>query len=329
MARPLRVEFPGAIYHVTARGQGGDAIFEANHDYQRFLQCLKEGVELFAVELYSYCLMPNHYHVFLCTPRGNLSRFMHWLGTAYTTWFNQRHRRQGHLFQGRYKAHLVESEAYFWEVSRYIHLNPVRAGLVERPEQWQWSSYRGYYRKKYAVPFVRYEGILQMVSGTELSARKSYCRFVQEGLAGAIQSPWRDAWQGFLLGSEEFRERVIRLLRTGPGASERDVPLLKKMRKRYLIEEIKEAVSAAAKVKREELEYSRSGRECHPRRVAMHLCRRLTSSNARQIAQAFGLKSDSNIAPLSRRVEEDDPLVGAVLKALKVEFSGQNSGNEA
>ena len=153
MARPLRVEFPGAVYHVMARGNERRSIFQDDKDRQRFLDTLAEAVTQFGLRLHAYCLMSNHYHLVMGTPHANLSRSMGWLQTTYTARFNARYRRHGHLFQGRFKAQLVEADEYGQWLVEYVHVNPVRprqkSALVpaERAvelEQYRWSSHRAY-----------------------------------------------------------------------------------------------------------------------------------------------------------------------------------------
>ncbi len=146
MARALRIQFPGAIYHAMARGNARQKIFRDEQDYRRLLEGLEATVDKFGFEVFSFVCMPNHIHLFFRTPEPNLSRGMQYLLSGYANWFNARHRRSGHLFQGRFKGELVEDDRYFWSVSRYIHLNPVRGKrpLVKRPEEWRWSSYPGY-----------------------------------------------------------------------------------------------------------------------------------------------------------------------------------------
>ena len=153
MARPIRVEFEGAIYHVMARGNERRAVFRDDNDRQRLLETLAEMVERFGVRVHAYCLMPNHYHLLVGTPRGNLSRAIGWLQVTYTVRFNRRHRRSGHLFQGRFKAQLVEADEYARWLVVYVHLNPVRprrkgeiiAGERARElDRYEWSSHRDY-----------------------------------------------------------------------------------------------------------------------------------------------------------------------------------------
>src|SRR6266498_2751571 len=144
MARPLRIAYPGAFYHVTSRGNERKDVFKSRRDREKFLEYLASATERYGAAIHAYCLMSNHYHLLLETPEGNLSQIMRHINGAYTTYFNVKRKRAGHLFQGRFKAILVEADEYAAELSRYIHLNPVRAGMAERPEDYRWSSYRSY-----------------------------------------------------------------------------------------------------------------------------------------------------------------------------------------
>jgi REP element-mobilizing transposase RayT len=144
MARPLRLEYPGALYHVTTRGNRRETIFTDDKDRKTWLALLKQTLSRFDATVYAYCLMGNHYHIVLMTRQPNLSRLMRQQNGVYTQRYNRRHGQTGHVFQGRFKAILVDRDAYFLEVCRYVDLNPVRAGLVRRPEEWAWSSYRAH-----------------------------------------------------------------------------------------------------------------------------------------------------------------------------------------
>ena len=148
MARPLRLQYPGAFYHVTSRGNERKSIFKTNRDRQKFLSYLESAYDRYGAIIHVYCLMNNHYHLLVETPRGNLSQILHHINGAYTAYFNTKMKRSGHLFQGRYKAILVEKDSYCQELSRYVHLNPVRTGLVKRPSEYHWSSYTYYIGQK-------------------------------------------------------------------------------------------------------------------------------------------------------------------------------------
>ena len=144
MARPLRIQYPGAYYHVTSRGNERKDIFKSRRDREKFLDYLQSATQRYGAVIHCYCLMSNHYHLLLETPEGNLSQIMQHINGSYTTYFNVKRKRAGHLFQGRYHAVLVEADAYALELSRYVHLNPVHAGIATRPEDHAWSSYAAY-----------------------------------------------------------------------------------------------------------------------------------------------------------------------------------------
>ena len=155
MARPLRIEYPGAVYHVMNRGGARQKTFLGKEDYELFVNTVGEIYDRWKVELFAYCAMGNHYHICLRTPEGNLSRVMRHLDGLYTQRFNRHHRRDGALFRGRYKAIVVDKDAYLAQVVRYIHLNPLEAGLVEEPQAYEWSSHRFYLRPKQAPKWLR------------------------------------------------------------------------------------------------------------------------------------------------------------------------------
>ena len=141
MARPLRIEFPGAFYHVINRGNAGMSVFKSGRDRERFLEYVGKAVERYEIKVHTYCLMTTHYHFLIETPHPNLSQAIKWINVSYAMYFNRTRRRTGHLFQGRFKAVLVDADEYLKDLSRYIHLNPVRAGMVEHCKDYQWSSY--------------------------------------------------------------------------------------------------------------------------------------------------------------------------------------------
>ena len=147
MARPLRVDYPGAFYHVINRGNNQENIFKNKRDKEKFLEYLEKAHQRFSIIIHTYCLMSNHYHLLVQTPEPNLSVAMQWINVSYATYFNKKRDRQGHLFQGRFKAILIDADEYLTHLSRYIHLNPVRAKMVETPDEYPWSSYPAFIGK--------------------------------------------------------------------------------------------------------------------------------------------------------------------------------------
>lgn len=206
MARPLRIEFTGALYHVTARGDRREDIYEDDEDRAAFLKVLGEVVSQFNWVCHAYCLMSNHYHLLIETPDANLGRGMRQLNGVFTQTSNRRHQRTGHLFQGRYKAILVDKDAYLLELARYIVLNPVRARMVELPEQWWWSSYRATVGLEASNPALQIDAVLGLFGTRRVDARKRYAGFVADGVGRA--SVWESLRQQIYLGDEAFVARM-------------------------------------------------------------------------------------------------------------------------
>jgi len=238
MARPLRIEFPGAVYHVISRGNGRQTIFRDNWDRERFLSVFALVVERYNFICHAYCLMSNHFHLLLETPDGNISQGMRQLNSQYSQGFNRRHETVGHVVQGRYRSVLVEKESYLLELCRYVVLNPVRAGLVENPFQWKWSSYRATTAISTAeVPdFLSVDWILSLFSAKDRrKAISAYRRFVRAGLnvPGTLAERFK---KDLILGDERFVGRFRELLR---GKSVlKEIPRVQRFAARPPLEEI-------------------------------------------------------------------------------------------
>jgi putative transposase len=206
MARPLRIEYDGAFYHLTSRGNERKAIFKDDTDRQLFLDSLSQVTERFHWLCHAYCLMDNHYHLVVETPDANLSQGMRQLNGVYSQAYNRRHRRVGHLFQGRFKGILVQKESHFLEVCRYVVLNPVAAGIVKHPRQWAWSSYRATSGESGAPRCLTVEEVLGQFGKRRGLAQKNYRQFVMEGIGRA--SIWENLEAQSLLGEEGFAEAL-------------------------------------------------------------------------------------------------------------------------
>ena len=201
MARPLRIEFAGALYHVTSRGDGRDDIYLDDEDKEDYLEVLRVVCERFNWSIHAYCLMTNHYHLLVETPDGNLSKGMRHLNGVYTQRFNRKHNSVGHVFQGRYKAIIVQKESYLLELSRYIVLNPVRAQMVRSAKDWPWSSYRataGFINSKW----LSVNWILSSFSRKKTDAILLYRNFVSEGKNQP--KPWYELKNQIYLGDDKF-----------------------------------------------------------------------------------------------------------------------------
>lgn len=213
MSRPIRIEFPDALYHVTARGDRREDIFEDDQDRQMFLATLEKVIVQFNWLCYAWCLMDNHYHLLIQTPDGNLSKGMRQLNGVYTQTSNRRHLRTGHLFQGRFKAILVDSDAYLLELARYVVLNPVRAGMKKKAADWKWSSYRASVGLEPAPAWLAEDGLLAMFAKRRSLAQQRYAQFVAEGIKA--DSPWANLKSQVFLGDEQFVNRMQANIQTG------------------------------------------------------------------------------------------------------------------
>jgi REP element-mobilizing transposase RayT len=287
MARPLRIEYPGAFYHITARGNEQKDIVRDDKDRERFLEYLETAAGRYGAVIHVYCLMSNHYHLLLSTPEGNLSQIMRHINGAYTTWFNKRHNRFGHLFQGRYKAILVDADPYAGELSRYIHLNPVRAGIVRRPEQYQWSSYASYSGKAKPPRWLTTDWLLLYFGQKPDAARKAYAFFVNAAMGKEEEDPLKEATSSLILGKAGFVDD-IRKKYLGGKKGVKNIPALREIRKTSL-EAITEAVGQEF---RDEPELAR--------KAALYLSHRHSGRPLQEIGSKFGI-GESGVSQASGR----------------------------
>ena len=210
MARPLRIEYAGAVYHITSRGNEKKPVFKNDQDRLNLLNTLQHVIKRYNWICHAYCLMDNHYHLLIETPDGNLSVGMRQLNGVYTQLFNKLHGRVGHLFQGRYKSILIQKDSHLLEVCRYVVLNPVRAGMVETSDAWKWSSYRATVGRETVHPCLTIDWILAQFSVQRGKAEKEYKQFVQWGIGKAI---WAEVRGQAILGEEEFGDKLVDHLR--------------------------------------------------------------------------------------------------------------------
>ena len=205
MARPWRIEFEGALYHVLSRGNGREDIYYDDQDRHQFLKTVGEMSERFEIDVYAYALMGNHYHLLLKTNRSNLSKSMQWLGLTYTRRFNLKHSRAGHLFQGRFKSIIVQNDAYLMRLSCYIHRNPLRAGIVKRLADYRWSSYRSYGYGRKSPEWLNTGMIFSRFKGAD--KYKAYREKMQE-YAKEEKKLWEDLRHGMIIGSKKFVDKI-------------------------------------------------------------------------------------------------------------------------
>lgn len=236
MSRPLRLEFAGALYHVTSRGNEKKPIYLDDADFELFLSLVAEVCQRFNWVIHAYCLMTNHYHLVIETPDGNLSRGMRHLNGVYTQRFNSKHKRVGHLFQGRYKAILVDKDSYLLELSRYVVLNPVRAHMVDEPGDWQWSSYLVTIGKQGGFEGLGTDAILLQFGKQQDRAIEKFQIFISQGKGQEI---WRDLKHQIYLGDIDFVEKhMVHLAKLEGKLSE--VPLKQRRKPAKTLKEYQE-----------------------------------------------------------------------------------------
>jgi REP element-mobilizing transposase RayT len=281
MARPLRIEFEGAWYHVMNRGAGRKAIFRNDADRRHFLKLLQELCERFEVEIHAYCLMDNHYHLMLRTPEGNLGRAMRHLNGLYTQHHNRSARQDGALFRGRYKAILVEADAYWTHLSRYVHRNPLEAKVVRSLPAYPWSSYPAYLNKSPRPKWLHCRYILDAIGSSPV-----YRRFVESTESNLeLDSYYASTRQGPVLGTEKYRNKIARGLRP-----HQEMPDSRRMI-RPSFSRILGAVADFYDVSQTSLLTPTRGRgvKSPARGMAMYICQEHGGMTLEEIAGRFGL----------------------------------------
>lgn len=316
MSRALRIAFPDALYHLSARGNRQEEIFRGPDDYARFERLLAESLERYQVELHAFALLPNHFHLLARTLKPNVSRWMHWLITTYSLWFNRRHQLVGHVFQGRYKAFLVQEGDHLLELSRYLHLNPVRgpsfgnANSEERRARlgdYQWSSYRGYAGFGQQKAFVREHLVFDELSGgkCDRKARAQYREFVDEGVRLNIANPFRKVRRQIALGDESFEQRLNKRIKAMHDRA-REITGLKRSRRVRDSAGLIDRVARHYRVARQTiLNPAEPGSEA--RNVAIWLLRQKGGLTLREIGQIFG---GIDYAAISQRIRRLNQRIG-------------------
>ena len=299
MARPLRIEFAGALYHVTSRGNERRPIFRANRDREMFLSFLAMATRRFGWSLTAWVLMNNHYHLVLQTPEPNLSRGMQWLNGTYAAWFNRRYNRSGHLFHGRFKAFLIEKEMYFAEVLRYVALNPVRAGIVERPEQYRWSSYRATAGFEPAPDWLD-TAALNLAFDEDASIAPTRFREFVEMRIGNQERLWDQLTNALYLGTPEWTKKMRVIVESWPRST--DHPITQRAVGRPQMHTV---LATVAQVAGQSVATIRSTRRNPLRRLAAWVGWHEGLLTLRSIAASLRLRSEGHISRLIRRCEAE------------------------
>ena len=290
MSRQLRINYPGAFYHVTSRGNERKAVFKSIRDREKFLKYLETATLRYDTVVHVYCLMDNHYHLLLETPSGNLPQIMRHINGAYTTYFNVKRGRSGHLFQGRYKAILIDADEYAKELSRYIHLNPVRAEIVKRPEEYNWSSYREYTGVRKPHEWLNRDFVLGNFGSKFHEAEKAYKKFVSSLEGKDYESPLKEVFASTILGDACFIKYVKKNF-VKAKETDKQIPAVKVLMERATIEKIINCVDGG-------FPESRLSRD-----LKQYLCQKYTSERLKKIGEHFNV-SESAVSHAVRRVSK-------------------------
>lgn len=297
MARPLRIQYEHAFYHITGRGNEQKKIFLSRKDYDKFKEYLKEVRERYGFILHAYVLMGNHYHLLGETPQANLSAIMLALAGSYTTYFNKKRNRSGHLFQGRYKAILIDCDSYLLELSRYIHLNPVKANMVEKPEDYPYSSY-GAYISSEKQDIISRDLIWTMISRDRKKAPLLYRSFVEEGLLQEQPNPFKNLYAGMILGKKSFIKEALGLLNPDTFRRE-ETSSRRSLTTPVSMEEIIETISRTLNIPKEQVTDKKGYRN-----LALALIRRSTGFTNKEIGRFVGGLTYSAVTKAYQRFEE-------------------------
>ena len=304
MARALRIKYKNALYHITSRGNERKNIFENDHDREFFIQTLKESLNTYNVILYSYVLMPNHFHLLLETPLANLSEFMRQFNITYTSYYNRKYNRVGHLYQGRYKSILVQKDNYLNILSRYIHLNPVRVVKMENIplkekekylRQFKGSSLKGYINKNNAQSFVDYQTILSAYGGDNQKGRNNYWQALQSDLSSKLEIK-KQIIGNSILGNEQFIQEIKE---KHLQKKEKEVPSVKKIHSYCTKDKVIEIVCRETGKAWEQI---KSTPDSH-RPILMEMLYRYAGLNNREIGELIGLDY-STVSVGRRRLRE-------------------------
>ncbi len=298
MSRQLRLEFPGSLWHITHRGNERRAIFFDDDDRATFLERLAKTVERFRWIVTAYALMPNHYHfVVELTEDNTLSRGVKWLDGGYAQYVNWRHDRVGHLYQGRFRAVLIEKETHALEVLRYVVLNPVRGSLVARPEEYEWTSHRAVLATTATPSWLSVDRVLAQFGRNDAVARETYRRFVEEGI-GSGRCPWDDLVGGMYLGSEQWIEDLRSRIEATPRSVEH--PIAQREVARPEMSRIISAVATTFRMTDERIRWERGG---VVRMAAAWLGWNEGGLRGEQIAAALRIRSVGRVTQLAQECE--------------------------
>jgi len=301
MSRPLRIQYPDAWYHVMNRGRRGESVFLDKQDYSMFVELLKEVVEMYKVRVAAYFLIPNHYHLLIQTPGGGLARCMRHLNGIYTQRFNRAHHCDGQLFRGRYKSILVDGDSYLLELVRYIHRNPLEAGLVKELNKYAWSSHKGYLSNAKRWNWLHKSFILSLFGRERREGLNTYKKFVLMETPEEINRIFSKSKFPSMLGSESFINKVKERF----FHKERHDEIPQSRRLAPDAKKIKKAICKTYGIEERSLFSSRRGVLNEPRNVAIFLVRHLRGEKLEEIGRQFGISKYSTVSSVIEKMKRD------------------------
>ena len=299
MSRPLRIEYTGAWYHVMNRGRRKEKIFSTSKDYEIFITVLMETVEMLNLKVAAYCLMPNHYHLLLHTPDGNISRCMRHVNGVYTQRYNRLHQKEGQLFRGRFKAVVVDNDNYLLEVLRYIHQNPMKAGMVKSVDDFTWSSHKGYCSRAKRWDWLHKGVLLSMFSDKSNKAKKAYMQFMLEQEPEEIEAFYSKKNLSSILGGDDFKDWIKEKFQNL--RFKQEIPESKELA--LSSKKIRDLVVRAFRVENDALLLSRRGAENLPRDVAIYLQRKYCRQTLLELGKDFGMVNYSSVSSAFERTK--------------------------
>ncbi len=312
MARPYRLQGENCFYHITSRGDNRKNVFINDYDFEKFLEYLLFAKNKYKFNLYAYCLMSNHYHLFIEILQPNLSKIMQYINTAYTVYYNKKRNKTGHLFQGRFKSLLVDEGSYFLELTRYIHLNPVKAKIVELPQMYKWSSFVGYIKPE-TDKYIDYSEINAYLG----MKPADYSTFILSSI-GKKDDLFDRIYAGFILGGKNFVEDKLAEFR--PEIESGDFAYKRKLQSAISIDDI---ISIITKIFKEEKRViiAKKNSQSNARKIAIHIARRITALTNKQIGNYFNINATTVIKAGNKvaiSLKEDKKLKAKVDEVLSV-----------
>lgn len=301
MTRPLRIQYPNAWYHVMNRGRSRTKIFHAPEDYLAFIELLREASFLWKVKIAAYCLMSNHYHLLLQTPGSNLSRCMRHINGIYTQYFNRTYRSDGPLFRGRFKSIVVEQDRYLLELVRYIHRNPLRAGLVKRLEDYRWTSHKAYLSESNQWSWLHKELVLSMLDENQNRQKQAYLKFMKQEESEALKRIYDKSTLPLFLGAKDFIDDIRR--KYSGKTIKKEMPQSREMAIDKI--EVERAIVKYYKLEMEELLKSRRGNYNEARNIAIYLMRKHTGAALKDIGEHFGMNNYSSVGSVITRTKQE------------------------